>query len=478
MRSKKKKKLSLSTSSSYDKENGEIQENEINSDDEYLAFKYPEDGKINDFLNKFSICTQDKKEAGSSKENNEIEGIKLKCNNCPQKFNKSTYSILCISCEKWFCLNCASLTRKEALNLKKEKINWRCNVCLNFIQNSEKSNKIPSELDQLRKENNFLKKMIFEINKKMDYLTEKLEKLEEMDTHSKINKFEKHIHEILELLQEKKNSNQIQNTNNLYSNILKNSTHQTYPKENIPVLIIKPKKNQNSKQTREEVQQKVNPISVNASIRTVQEIKNGGILIKATTRDEIEKIRKLSEEKLHQNYLVHIPKLRHPRLVLIGLKKAYKEEELLDELRALRYINENDNFTIKYIRQSKFSKKFIIYIETKMETFKKLVNQEISLGWNKIKIKEDLNIITCFKCCEYGHKAKDCNRKQICSFCGNNHNLWKCQAEYPKCNNCITYNTKYNKNSNCQHEALSSDCPLHQQKIKIAKEKINYSPCE
>lgn len=213
-----------------------------------------------------------------------------------------------------------------------------------------------------------------------------------------------------------------------------------------------------------------------ASVSGIKEIKNGGIIIKGKSNEDLEKIKKLSEKELNEKYTVSVSKLKLPRLVLIGPKKMYTNIELLKEMQALNYLDENDTISIKYTRKSKYSSRYIIYIETKGETFRKLVDKDIALGWDRCKIREDFNIMICFKCCGYGHKKEDCKKKDpVCSFCTGKHDYWECKQEFPKCCNCINYNKLYHQKNDYNHEANKNDCTLHKLKIKQSKEKINYN---
>lgn len=405
--------------------NNQNSKSNLDSDNEsiYIPEKYPNDDKYENFVENFQINTQDKVEAGPSigpltkqdkinKEKlNTFSRINEKCITCNCKFTTKTISFMCSICENCFCLSCTKLSRKEASEIKKLSLKWTCINCIENQNQTEQNGK----LIRLEKENILFKEIIYEMNEKfekliqtMDELKSKVEILETINIASKLNTIDSNINQILENLHGKESA--IQEKNKLYSNILK-----TPPKkvnnENLPVLIIKPKKHQTYQQTKNEVQEKINPISVMASVSGIKEIKNGGIIIKGKSKEDIEKIKILSEKNLNEKYSINISKLKLPRLVLIGPKKMYTDLELLKEMRALNYLDENDTISIKYTRKSKYSDRYIIYIETKGDTFRKLVDKDISLGWDRCKVREDLNIMICFKCCGYGHKKEDCKKK-------------------------------------------------------------------
>lgn len=467
MVNEKRRKTSLSKSII---QNTELGENSENSEEEsvYLPLKYPQDQKYYEFLKNFEIGSQDQREAESSltHTSEKKHTNSQNCAKCSLKFNKKLFFIGCFKCYQWFCLNCSLLTKKEASDLKKNKKEWKCLNC-------SKNPNANIDFKKLEEENAFLKKHIVEMYNKIEYLIKKVENIETFQVTNKISQIEILIKKMFEIFEEK-NIYQPKNDKS-YSAALKSSKNDTTEKENLPVVIIKPKNNQNSKQTKEYVQKNVNPSSIKATVKEVKEIRNGGIIIKTNTKEEVQRLKEISEEKLNKNYTVEISKMKLPRLALIGSRKKYEKEELLDELKTLGYLDENDTLNIKYTRQSKHTKKFIIYMECNGKCFKKLVNQEVYLGWDKCVIKEDYNILVCYKCYSYGHKTVQCNKNQICSFCAGNHIFWKCQERNPRCSNCKIYNEKYKTNMSYNHETLTSKCPIHEKKIKEIKKKINYS---
>lgn len=460
------KKKSQKTSMS--KSNNEVIVPGENSDEEsfYLPLKYPTDQKYYEFIKEFKINSQDRNAAETStvKKGEKIQDLE-KCESCALKFNKKVLYIGCSNCLKWFCLKCSLLTKKEATEITKSNVNeWRCQVCLN--DNSD------NDTLKLKQENDWLRKHITEINVKLEYVCKKLERIEHLEIAN--GQIEENLKKILEIMELKQYTRVLNEKS--YSEMVKSNQNNIIEKDNLPVVVIKPKNIQYSKQTREEVKRKIDPVSIKATVKDVREIKNGGIIIKTNTREELQKLKEISEKTLKENYTVELSKMKLPRLVIIGSRKKYENDELLEELKLMGYLKETDQLNIKYTRQSKYTRKFIIYIECNGECFKKLLNQgEVSLGWDKCQVREDMNIIICYKCYGYGHKTINCTNNQICSFCAGNHIFWNCKQENPLCNNCRIYNERYKTNINCAHEAISTQCIIHKRKINEIKERTNYS---
>lgn len=469
MSGKRKEKLSTSRMTNF---NQKMTDNLQESDNEnvYLSSKYPKDNKYEEFIKNFEINTQDIVEAGfSNKLNSQIisENDEKNCCRCNYKFNRKSYSVGCFNCNKWYCLSCAKLSKKEISELKKLKKNWKCITC-----NENVNKEISLNVHQLEEENKLFKKIINDMNEKIQMLITKLEVIENNNFFNKMDEVDKKIEILIKKLDDSNAKQPIKNIS--YSEILTKKPP-LVTKTNLPVVIIKPKINQSSQKTKQDVQKKVNPVTIKASINKVQEIRNGGIIIKSYSEEEIHNLKTLSEQKLNENYTVEISKMKSPKLIIIGSRKQYEEQELMDELKALNHIDNDDKLIIKSSRKLRFKNKYIICIETSGKTFNKLVNKEISLGWDRCKIKEALDIIFCFKCCEYGHKANTCSKNQVCQFCSSEHFYWKCNEHTPKCINCKISNNKYNTKYDYVHEANSNQCPIHMYKMLRAKEKINYS---
>ncbi|XP_048251812.1 uncharacterized protein LOC125379948 [Haliotis rufescens] len=71
------------------------------------------------------------------------------------------------------------------------------------------------------------------------------------------------------------------------------------------------------------------------------------------------------------------------------------------------------------------------------------------------------NPLRCFKCQQFGHGAKSCRNKQVCSRCSQNHDGTEC-TESIKCANCSG-----------EHMSFSKSCPSFVRQTKILK--IKYS---
>ena len=56
--------------------------------------------------------------------------------------------------------------------------------------------------------------------------------------------------------------------------------------------------------------------------------------------------------------------------------------------------------------------------------------------YKKNKVFDSYIVYQCFKCQEFNHSVKHCDKNQVCAKCGGNHKLVECTANVEKCVNC------------------------------------------
>lgn len=422
-----------------------------NSDDSqnyppYNPPKYPMRSRgTQDFLKNFTISTQDKIECGKSDSFAQIKCIDNAafCAKCKKSFSENDSVLKCEGkCGHSFHIKCVEITCNQFKKIKQlEDITlWLCTICKTSLQKSE---------------NNYV-----------------------------ANNFNFTIDQ----LEDFKNSfNQIRNDiQNLRSDISKPSTIsyasavKKTPERLVGVnskkIIIKPKVKEPIDVTNENIKKRINPRLVKAPISDYKTTKNGFVILNSQSKEDTERLYEMVKSELCNDYIVEISKLKKPRVVITGLNQKYESNiELLDELRDLNQsIDDEDLLDIKYTRQSKFNKKWILYAETNAKTFKKIVNKELNIEWGQCKVFEDLNILRCFRCSSFGHKTKDCkNPQKVCAHCSGNHNKYICKKERLRCINCF-YAKGENGKGDIGHSSDDVNCPIYAKKIVTSRSRINY----
>lgn len=117
------------------------------------------------------------------------------------------------------------------------------------------------------------------------------------------------------------------------NNITKNNDRKSYAsvtKKSMPVgaVVIKPKKQQKSEETRADITKKAdNPKPVN--ICGVKNISKGGVLISCKTENDTKNVQKEMSDKLGDEYIVVIPKKRKPKIKITSLCERMEKSEII-----------------------------------------------------------------------------------------------------------------------------------------------------
>lgn len=176
---------------------------------------------------------------------------------------------------------------------------------------------------------------------------------------------------------------------------------------NIPSLIIRPVKKQNSTKTRNDLDKNLNPADLNIGVKNIKATKTGDIIIKCSSRDDIEKLKTNAEQKLKNNYEIKLTKLRNPRIKITEYEGTQNIEEIESSVKKQNnFFGEEDELKITYIKKGQ--KSSTIFGECSPNLFQKIMNhKKIFIGWQRYPVYEDLSIPKCFKCQGYYHKNND-----------------------------------------------------------------------
>ncbi|KAJ8969745.1 hypothetical protein NQ317_009579 [Molorchus minor] len=103
---------------------------------------------------------------------------------------------------------------------------------------------------------------------------------------------------------------------------------------------IKPKKDQASQKTTEDVKQKVNPVRLAVGIESVQNLRNGSIIISCNDKNSKEKIKNQVENELGEEYQVEEVKMKLPKFILINAEEEYMNKTDQDLIKDIADQNE------------------------------------------------------------------------------------------------------------------------------------------
>ncbi|VEN45057.1 unnamed protein product [Callosobruchus maculatus] len=106
-----------------------------------------------------------------------------------------------------------------------------------------------------------------------------------------------------------------------YSDVLRNKTQ--------PAVVIRPKNaNQSVVQTRSDILKSVDPVEANLHLGKVRDIKDGGLLVGCKSKADNLKLLSIAKQKLGNSYDIKEVTGINPRIRLVGMSKAYSEEQI------------------------------------------------------------------------------------------------------------------------------------------------------
>ncbi|CAB3233808.1 unnamed protein product [Arctia plantaginis] len=267
-----------------------------------------------------------------------------------------------------------------------------------------------------------------------------------------------------------------------FADMVKKGADKFVRPNNVSTLAIYPSdKTKTSEETKSLVQKIISPEELKLHVRGLRKVRNGGVLISAATRGDIEKL-KQSEKLVSSGLKIEEPTKRNPRVTVVGVPVALTEKEVLE---CIYEQNLADKFpgasresclnTIKLSHKSgKKSLPTCNYIlEVPANIRKVLMNQmRIYINWTSCPVRDFTLVTRCFNCQQFGHAAKYCRETSpTCNHCGElGHTFKECnkKAAPPTCATC-----KHFKRTS-DHQTGYGSCPAR----KYAEDKyinsINY----
>ncbi|XP_063620697.1 myb-like protein X [Cydia splendana] len=305
---------------------------------------------------------------------------------------------------------------------------------------------------------------------------------ERTDTHRQINKerTKEKPREETTITQKRNKQTPINenNTNQTHRKVTKinnNNNNKTETSYAVILENIDPRKE--NAETLKQVQDKVDVIQLGVGIQQIRYTKSNKVVINCENEEDREKLSTAIRNN-NTGVTVEVPKLRNPQIKLIGVINENVGDKITEAIH-----RQNPNITsnlsgneklIKYIRhinrRDSYTKNVII--EVSPEIYNRIQQQrKIRIGYQSVMAVEQQQLLQCYNCMGYNHRASICTAKTRCGYCAETHDTRKCPNRYSKDPNC----------SNCQkkgmehiHAAYSLDCPEYSKWSKIAKMSIRY----
>lgn len=356
-----------------------------------------------------------------------MDGTKCKCVRCNKLFGKHDDLLKCDVCQCLLHKSCVDLTASElkCLPLQKRSLWFLCDVCILSM-------------------------------KKMPLIISMMEEMK-----ANIDQIKNDMHKSIP-----------ESTNRKYSDILKSKPEQ--------VLLVKPKADQESNLTKNDVRQAINPVEIGVNVSMIKQVSKGAIVIGCENTEERNLLQTKISEKMHAKYNVEIPSLKKPRLRIANINNDdvnESENAIIQKIITQNKVNNTEVTHMKIIKkiENKKYKNSSIIMELDPKTHNYLLNKEkVNVGWSRGNVYNHVSILQCFNCQGFYHLAKDCEEEQSCSFCSDRHTYKDCNSKQTKCINCIKAKTNLNIEIDTNHSALDKNCPCYIRVLKKRNLRIDY----
>lgn len=255
------------------------------------------------------------------------------------------------------------------------------------------------------------------------------------------------------------------------------------------VIIVKPKKQQESEMTKKLVKENINITDMAVGITKLRKGNNGTVILGCESKSEMEKLKVTVQNKLGKEYNIMEPKGAKPKIKVVNIDEEemkLENENLLNVIMKQNKIeDEREEFhmrIIKKISRENTREREVngsIIIELDDITHDSIMNRgKISVGWRKCRVFDCFSVKRCFKCWGYNHIAKNCMRQETCHKCAGEHKADECKAKKKRCVNCMHKIKAYNLKINDEHDALSRECPTYLRAIEQEKKRTGAKDAE
>lgn len=225
------------------------------------------------------------------------------------------------------------------------------------------------------------------------------------------------------------------------------------PPSTSSIIVYPTRKDKSSEDTKKLIQTIIKPEELKLHIRGMRKTKDGGIIISAEGKNDLEKL-KQSEQLKNSGLKVEDKIKRRPKIILLGVPTTTSEKEVLECL-----FEQNISEKYPHVQRDKFLSSiklshksgkrdssycnFILELPADMR--KIIIQQErVFINWTSCPVRDFTIVTRCYKCQQYGHSAKYCrDTESTCGHCGCvGHTIKDCSKlqEPPKCASCQRYN--------------------------------------
>nr|CAI5848084.1 unnamed protein product [Callosobruchus analis] len=214
-----------------------------------------------------------------------------------------------------------------------------------------------------------------------------------------------------------------------YSDVLHNKTQ--------PAIVIRPK----------------NAVS-SANQRTCILVKLD-LLVGCKSKADNLKLLSIAKQKLGNSYDIKEVTGINPRIRLVGMSKAYSEEQINSYLLKSNpevFCGDVECRVLKTYPTKKNNNVYQAEIQLDRISYERAMKGEhLFVGYDSCIIFDAVEVSRCFKCNEFHHSSVSCQNEISCPVCSGKHEVKQCKSTVKKCSNCVKLNIKSDLNVSTAH---------------------------
>lgn len=244
------------------------------------------------------------------------------------------------------------------------------------------------------------------------------------------------------------------------------------------VLVYPKHKEVTSERVKELMTQAIEPNKGRLQVKKLRKVRHGGVLMECGSVCQAEYVVRQCEKKLF-GIETRLPSKRRPQVIFYGVPASHTKEQLPNLIRRQNPdVVEADLEMLFPIKSKRDDGKNHWVARVSPSCFQALLRlKKISLGWDRLTVREFVREVRCFRCNGLGHFRKDCSEPEdLCARCGEaGHKHKECTKE-PKCVNCVSVNEHFSQKLETGHSSLDPRCPCVRREKNLIRERTQYSP--
>ena len=216
---------------------------------------------------------------------------------------------------------------------------------------------------------------------------------------------------------------------------------------------------------------------ITTQVDEVKKSTKGHLVINFASKEKLEQAkRELEAEKEKINISVNEKGKLKPKIKISNVPSD--DDDLIEGIKSKNpwigdLIKDEEDF--KVVKKLKTTQDHRVhYIIKCTPEIRKQISQNgdvIYTQYARNKVSDSYKIYQCFKCQEFNHHAKDCEKTQVCAKCGDNHKLAECTSTAEKCINCTRKGLE-----NTDHRTNGTRCPIYNEELSRVINKTDHGP--